>query len=323
MANESSLHHPWLIAVWPGMGHVALNAGYYLLAKLEMYLIAEFSPRELFEAEHVEVKGGKITMGSLPRSRFFLWKDPQGQHDVIVFIGDAQPAMGKYAFCHKLIEFAKTLGVERVFTFAAMATGMHPRHNSRTFGAATDDEGVAELKRLELEILEDGHIGGLNGVLVGVAAEQGLRGACLLGEIPSVFAHLPFPKAARGVLEAFCTIAGLIVDLAELDEQAATVEQKLGEILGEVEAAIREGSNVEEGYTPEVADEEGLSDDDKRRLETLFEQARGDRSRAYELKHELDRLDAFTEYEDRFLDLFKQHQERLPEQDKGETDVTG
>ncbi len=70
--EEQKLNHPWLVAVWPGMGHVALNAGYYLLAKLQMHLIAEFTPLELFEVEHVEVKGGKITMGSLPRSRFFL-----------------------------------------------------------------------------------------------------------------------------------------------------------------------------------------------------------------------------------------------------------
>jgi hypothetical protein len=46
-SEKQSLHHPWLVAVWPGMGHVALNAGYFLLAKLQMHLIAEFTPREL------------------------------------------------------------------------------------------------------------------------------------------------------------------------------------------------------------------------------------------------------------------------------------
>jgi hypothetical protein len=42
-----------------------------------------------------------------------------------------------------------------------------------------------------------------------------------------------------------------------------------------------------------------------RRIEQLFTQAREDRAKAYELKRELDRLDVFREYEDRFLDLFK------------------
>jgi len=306
LPESRSLHDPWLVGVWPGMGHVALNAGYYLLAKLQMYLIAEFAPRELFEVEYVEVKGGKLTMGSLPQSRFFLWKDPLERRDVVVFIGDAQPTIGRYAFCRKLIEFAKTMKVERVFTFAAMATAMRPDQRSRTFGAATDDDGVAELKRLELELLEDGHIGGLNGVLLGVAAEHGLRGTCLLGEIPSALAHFPFPKAARGVLDAFCTIAGdLPVDFAELDEQARIVDEKLGDILGEVEEAIQEGVSVDEEYTREPAEEQSITDRDRTKVDALFQQARVDRSKAFVLKHELDRLGVFKEYEDRFLDLFR------------------
>ena len=209
MADETRLTRPWLVAVWPGMGHVALSAGYYLMAKLGMHQLAEFAAEGLFDVEHVEVKGGLIHPGRLPRSRLFVWNDPLGRHDLVVFIGEAQPPLGKYTFCRRLIEFARGLGVERVFTFAAMATQMHPASPSRVFGAATDEETLAELRRLELEVLDDGHIGGLNGVLLGAAAEAGLRGACLLGEMPHVFAQLPFPKASLAVLDAFTTVAGI------------------------------------------------------------------------------------------------------------------
>ena len=41
------------------------------------------------------------------------------------------------------------------------------------------------------------------------------------------------------------------------------------------------------------------------RIEKLFRQASKDRSKAYELKRELDRLELYKEYEDRFLDLFQ------------------
>lgn len=51
MALSKKLHQPWMIAVWPGMGHVAISAGYYLLAKLEMEMFAELSPHGLFEVE--------------------------------------------------------------------------------------------------------------------------------------------------------------------------------------------------------------------------------------------------------------------------------
>lgn len=306
MAEAAKLNHPWLVAVWPGMGNVAVSAGYYLLAKLGMHVIAEYESRDLFDVDHVEVKAGIIRAGHRPRNRFFLWTDPQKKHDIVVFFGEAQPPLGKYLFCHRLIDYARELGVERVFTFAAMATQMHPEHPSRVFGAATDDVNLDELKRLELEVLEDGHIGGLNGVLLGAAAESGLRGACLLGEMPHIFSQLAFPKASLAILEVFTTMTGIELDLTELAEQSRAVEQQLGELLAQVEKDYGLQSPAEEeGYQPEAAEEEPSSSADKHRLEALFLQAGTNRSKAYELKQELDRLGLFKEYEDRFLDLFK------------------
>ena len=131
MADEIRLNKPWLVAVWPGMGQVAISAGYYLMAKLGMHRLAEFSAEELFDVGHVDVKGGLIRTGRLPQSRLFVWNDPSRQRDLIVFIGEGKPPQGKYVFCRRLIESARQLGVERVFTFAAMATQMNLGDDSR------------------------------------------------------------------------------------------------------------------------------------------------------------------------------------------------
>src|SRR3974390_1049946 len=110
MAEEMKLNKPWLVAVWPGMGHVAVSAGYYLMAKLGMHLVAELPAQELFDVEHVDVQAGIIQPGRLPSSRFFAWKDPRGRHDLLVFIGEAQPPSGKYLFCRKLLDHVRELG---------------------------------------------------------------------------------------------------------------------------------------------------------------------------------------------------------------------
>jgi len=306
MAEQLKLNHPWLVAVWPGMGNVALSAGYYLMAKLEMHLIAEFEARDLFDVDSVEVKEGIIQAGRRPRSRLFQWTDPNKKHDIVLFLGEAQPPIGKYQFCHKLVQHTRELGVERIFTFAAMATQMHPQHRSRVFGVATDGESLEELKRLELQILQDGQIGGLNGVLLGAAAERGLRGACLLGEMPHIFSQLPYPKASRAILEVFTTMSGIELDFAELSEQVRLMDEQLGELLSQVEKAQgQEASPEEESFNPEPAEEPRLDAAEKQRMEELFERAEKDRSKAFELKQELDRLGVFKDYEDRFLDLFK------------------
>lgn len=309
MADKlNHLDDPWLVAVWPGMGHVALAAGYYLLAKLEMSMLAEFSSRELFDIENVEVKGGLIVPGRLPRSRLFVRRDPARKHDLLLFIGEAQPPLGKLAFCQRLLELTKDMGVERVFTFAAMATQMHPMHESRIFGVTTHERGLNVLQQLELTLLEDGHIGGLNGILLGVAGDMDLEGTGLLGEMPHIFAQSSFPKASLAVLRVFTTIAGIDLDFTELERQAAAMDEHLGRLLAQLEKKIAAPSETDEESSSdlEVRESEQQSEADLNRIEQLFEHAASDRSRAYELKNELDRLGVFKDYEDRFLDLFRE-----------------
>jgi proteasome assembly chaperone (PAC2) family protein len=307
--NGIELNHPWLVAVWPGMGSVAISGGFYLMAKLGMHWFAEFSPRELFDVEHVEVKRGIIQPGRLPRSRFFVWNDPESKRDIVLFIGEAQPPLGRHVFCQRLVEYAQQLKVERIITFAAMATQMHPSQPSRVFGAATNPDMLAELQKHELEVLQEGNISGLNGVLLGVAAEAGVPGACLLGEMPHLFAQLPYPKASLAVLNVFQKMSGVSVDMTELSEQATAMDERLTELLETVERNLKEQAGEDEEDDDEfglgLAEEEGLDPADRQRIERLFAEAVQNRSKAYELKRELDRLEVFQEYEDRFLDLFK------------------
>ena len=84
------------------------------------------------------------------------------------------------------------MGVEQVFTFAAMGTQMHPEHASRTFVAATDEETLDELRLLDVQVLEGGMISGLNGVLLGEVAAANMHGACLLGGLPQIFRKCRF-----------------------------------------------------------------------------------------------------------------------------------
>jgi proteasome assembly chaperone (PAC2) family protein len=310
MTTTQKLNHPWLVAAWPGIGNVALNAGIYLLSKMDMKLFGEFDAHEFFDVEHVEVKEGILQSGRRPRTRFFLWEDPKRQRDIVVLLGEAQPATGKYAYCQQLIDHARTLGIERVVTFAAMATQMHPQHSSRVFCAATDAKILAELQRHDLERLDSGNISGLNGILLGAAAEKGLPGACLLGEMPHILSHIPFPKASQAILQIFTAMTGIDLDFSELSGQVEALDRQLGEVLAQVEQSYSSQSagQDEEEFRPEPVEEDRLSPADRQRIERLFDAAARDRAQAFQLKQELDRLAAFKEYEDRFLDLFKKQE---------------
>lgn len=299
----------WLVTAWPGMGNVAVTAVVYLLSKLKMRQIEEFDARDLFELEEAEVEGGLIRAAHLPRSRLFLAEDVAPGRDIVVFLGEAQPPTGKLALSKRLIAAARKLNVTRVCCFAAMVSDLKPSDRSRVYGIATDEAGLRDLRREGVAVMASGRITGLNGVLLAAAAEQGLPGMGLLGEMPVLAPHLPYPSASAAVLRVFSAMAGITLELDELERYGRQMQDQLSD-------AYQTALKALHGAGPERAEEEparpapetaeGPSDEDARRIEELFLQATKDRAKAFELKTELDRLGLFRQYEDRFLSLFKQ-----------------
>lgn len=298
-----------LVAVWPGMGQVATTAGYYLMSRLHMQESEALPAPDLFDVEHVDVKDGLILKASPSPGRLFLWKNPKNLGDLAVFIGESQPPPGRNtAFCARLLDDAQKLGVREVYTFASMATDMLPSSPSRVVGVATDVEGIENLKQHGVSLLDSGRISGLNGVFLAAAAERGLHGIGLLGEIPAMAAQIPYPKASRTVLEAFAALSGVEVDLAELVRHEKSVDRQLTGFVSKIQKAMEaRGAEGEQEEAPEFAQEPepGMSEDNRARIEDLFNRASEDRGKTFELKQELDRLGVFKEYEDRFLDLFR------------------
>ncbi|HEX7900811.1 MAG TPA: PAC2 family protein [Planctomycetota bacterium] len=312
MIQRNTATRSRLVAVWPGMGQVAVTAGYYLMSKLHMHEEEAPPTGDLFDLDHVDIKDGLARAGRPPASHLFVWKDRPRQADLRVLIGEAQPALRNLDYCRRVLDRAQRQGVAQVYTFAALATNMNPGDPARVFGAASDREGLQELRHRGIEVIEEGRITGLNGVFLAAAAERGIRGVCLLGEMPAFATQVPWPKAAHAIADAFARLAQIEIDLRELAEYGHAMETQLTAAIQKVEEALRD--RTEGGDTPapvpdtasgDPAVPEALNDEDQRRVEELFVQASRDRSKAFELKRELDRLGVFKDHEDRFLDIFR------------------
>ncbi|HBP17912.1 MAG TPA: hypothetical protein DEA08_08970 [Planctomycetes bacterium] len=313
---------PWLVAVWPGMGSVAALAGTYLVGKLGAKPVAHLPTRNYFDIESVQVDEGLIQPPRPPRVVIYRWENPSGP-DLLISIAEAQPSRNGFGLAEELVDLAHDLGARRIATFAAMATPSDPRAPARVFSAGTDVHLLERVdERDEVHRLEEGSISGLNGVLLAAGAARNLPGVCLLGEFPFFASGVPQPKAAAAVLRVFRHLTGVPLDLDELDEQAQVVEQKLTAILRRLEGQgqdterflpsplVREETPAEEPRiepnseaVPTVA---GLDPAVLAHIEALFAEAEADRARALALKALLDEHGVFREYEDRFLDLFKQ-----------------
>jgi proteasome assembly chaperone (PAC2) family protein len=324
----SQFNKPWLIAVWPGMGGVAQIAGGYLVRQLGAEPIAELDPGPFFEIQSISIKHGVVQPSTLPKSVFYHWRDPKGERDLIVLLGDRQPTSDGYRYCQALLDAAANFEVERVFTFAAMATPILPVHAPRVFGVCTREDMLDELRRDGVTLLDEGEISGLNGVFIAAAAARELPGACLLGEFPFFAATAPNPKASAAVLRVFAELSGQSIDLTEIDADARKVERSLTQHLEGLQRAAQiaaQASQTANEESAEEQEEEGGVEDEypepdestpgqrprrlppeiRERVEQLFAAAKEDRAKAIDLKAELDRFDLFKQFEDRFLDLFK------------------
>jgi hypothetical protein len=296
------------------MGHVAATGATYLIETLKPRPAGMLPEREFFDLDHVEVAGGIARAGALPRSMFFARRDPEGKRDLLLFLGEAQPARRGIDLCERILDVAARQGVERVVTFAAIGTRIHPAAAPRVFGTVTAPEILGELRPCGVEPLQEGRVGGLNGILLAAAAERNLPAMCLLGEIPFYAAAVPNPGASLAVLRAFARLSGTDVELGRLEELAGKSRQQLLALLEQLKAqsgqaqgedeSVFEGMETEPPAAPPPR-QPALDPASRRRIEKLFSAAERDRAAAGPLKSELDRLGVFREYEERFLNLFR------------------
>ncbi|HEX5011007.1 MAG TPA: PAC2 family protein [Planctomycetota bacterium] len=323
------LRRPALVAAWPGLGGVAQIAGTYLVEKLHAEPVAHVDAPPALDVPSVTVKGGLLQPVSVPRCTFHAWRNPDGDRDLLIALSDQQPSQRSWAYAELLLDEAERHGVGRVFTFAALGAPVHPTAVPRVVGMCTRTELLTDLHHAGIDTLLSGEITGLNGVFLAAAAARRLPGIGLLGEFPFFAAGVPNPKTSAAVLRAFGRLADVRLDLSELDDQARDIEAGLLKFLANLErdasrsARSREaapdetpskdpgaedtadGSTPPDGETP-MPKEPELSEDTRHRIEQLFEEVKRNRSKALELKAELDRAGAFKQFEDRFLDLFRQ-----------------
>ncbi len=304
------LKNPYLIVAWPGMGEVAFKTATYLVEKLKAEEFAQMSAGDFFYLIGSVIEAGVLNIPEPPSSKFYYWKNKDGDNDLIIFISNAQPDLTKAEeYSKTILEFLKSFKIKMVVGFAAMPHPIEHTQQPNVWFAATSKEAGNIFKKYNLNILNEGQISGMNGLFLGIAKNHGLSGLCLLGEIPLYTIQIENPKASYAVLEALSRITQIKIDLSDLNDQVHLMEGEINKLLDYLKLGSQATSPIGEEEIEKI--KKSLSQltklpvSIKERIDNLFEQAKTDISRANELKSELDKWNVYKEYEDRFLDLFK------------------
>lgn len=319
--KRPKLREPILIAAWPGMGEVALRAANYLKEKLKPIEFARLDPSEFFRPTGILIKENLIEVPKPVEGKFCYWRNKAGAHDLIIFTSDFQPSLEKGCeYAHRILDLAQEFMVRRIYTFAAMPVPIDHTKEPEVWATATDKGLIKELVPHQINVMREGNISGLNGLLLGVAKERGFEGICFLGELPLYAVQMENPKSSLAVLKALTGLLDIKVDLGNLTDQAKYVEEQIGKLVEYLKAPDQLGPIKDEEIErikKELSAFTKLPKSARQKIERLFKEAQRDVSKAYELKRELDKWDAYKEYEDKFLDLFKKKEKGREGKDLG------
>jgi len=221
--RRPQLKEPDMVAAWPGMGYLSKISADYLRKRLKAKPFAEIN----YYQNAVVYKDGLADLTPI-KHRFYS----ATQHNLIICVGEAQPSIPEEAFrlARSVVGVAKRFNVRRIYTMAAYPSDYH--REPQVFGVY-NDEGLKEvLLGHNIRLLEgEGTINGLNGILIGVARNNGIEGICLLGEIR--YANVPQHLSSKAVLDKLTAMIGVEIDTCLLENRAkrvdASIQRKLRE----------------------------------------------------------------------------------------------
>ncbi len=308
------LKNPIFIAAWPGMGEVAYRTAFFLREVLELKMFAKLEAKEFFKPSAVFVDKGVVELPSLPAGIFYYGK-AKNLPDIILFLGEAQPPL-EYAedISLVIINFVKKYKAKFIFTFAAKPEPIDHHAPSSVWLAVSHQELLKDFARFSLKVLAQGQISGLNGIVLGIAKKKGLKGVCLLGEIPFYTVQIENPKACMAILSVLSQYLRLNLNLSPLEERARFIQEEMDKVIAYLKG--ESPSPPTSDYSPlneeeiekikkDLAAYTKLPHSARQKIDELFKEAQRDITQASKLKDELDRWNVYKEYEDKFLDLFK------------------
>ncbi len=306
---KSIIKDPIMIAGWPGMGNVGVNAVNYMRSKMGAEEFAHIDMSDELMPTSVKVKDGLAIHSEMPVTRFYyVSKIP------IIFVESHNEIEGGAALSlmRGVLDLAHELGVITIYTLAAIAIPVSYVHDPQIFGVANEVDLRDRLGPMGIALLEDGQISGMNGVLLGFTNGFRIPSACLMATTPQYAVSLPNPKSSRAIIRFFERLLHCNINMTGMNQQVKEMDKTMLEIEKRILDAVSKMSGDEEPASPQ---EIPIIDKPKKKtpegamqkIEQLFQELTQKKSKkkAARLKEELDRWQLYDLYEDRFLDLFK------------------
>ncbi len=253
--RPTDLRAPVLVAAfrgWNDAGEAASFAVGYLQATLEATTFATVPPEDFFDFQshrpRIHIEDGALT-GPVdwPRIEILTTKPAPERH--LILVNGIEPSMRWPTLCDAILDMATDLGVELVVTLGALLADVPHTRPVRVSGLGAPLELV---ETLGLRRPDYQGPTGIVGVLHAMAAERGMPSASLWAAVPHYVGAAPSPKAALALLRAAQEVAGLTIDLADLERAVGHFEEQVDEAVQRNPQAANMVGELERAYDNEL-----------------------------------------------------------------------
>jgi uncharacterized protein len=237
------LRSPYLICGLPGTGYIGKLTLDYMIHELNAsHLVDIYSSS--FPPKIVVRSNG---IAELMKNTIFYSKAiSSSNNDLLLLTGDSQPENpdSEYLLIEQILDIAAKFNTKKIFALAGYATGQFV-DNPRIFGTATDIDMLDKFKERNIIPMDIGSIiGGMNGLIIGVAKLRGMHGTCILVETSG---YVVDAKASKFILECLTSILGISIDMANLEKKAKETEILIQTIQQQI---AREGLEYQQSSMP-------------------------------------------------------------------------
>ena len=221
----------------PGIGLVGKITVDYLLKQFNAEKVAEITSDSFPPSVHT--KAGLV---ELIKDEIYLYRFKN--RDFLFLAGPVQPALDMrnvsmaehYEFAETIIGELKKAGLKEVYTLAGINIGEKRMVTEpNVIVAATDEKMLDEWKKIgAIYDKPEGLISGAAGLVLGIGKEEGIRGACLMGETNARLVYGDH-GAAKKVIELLVKKFGFKVDMSKIEKEASEIENAFTQMVKQFE----------------------------------------------------------------------------------------
>jgi len=206
----------------------------YLIRKLEFRKIATLYSSSLPPAVSISDAG----VARLNSNSFYVYS---GKRPVVMVAGDGSPFDDQQQYAHSVLSFAQQIGVKKVISVGARWSDapIAPGSTPKVVGFSNDVDGVKELEGDGVEVTKSEPGPFFANLVVAMSGDYGMRGYKIgvdHGE------PVPHPKSLIQILRVLEKMAGIKVEVKELQERAANMKDE--EVTGSMPEVAREREGI-------------------------------------------------------------------------------